>query len=133
LVVPPGKDSHVTAEWTRVGDASDEPRAGRADVRVRDDLREDRGRVSARGRPADFNQAVEHQLAALKASGHEREVDKGAKEHLFNRLAPFYTSMVIYVAAFLLACGFWFNFAEWTRSLRHETDLPRVRDPFRRV
>lgn len=114
LVVPPGKDSHVTSEWTRVGDALMNHVRGEplseyvmTYAKIADAFRA--------GRPADFNQAVEHQLAALKASGHEREVDKGAKEHLFNRLAPFYTSMVIYVAAFLLACGFWFNFAEWTR------------------
>jgi len=114
LVIPPARDSHVTADWTRVSDAITEHVRGQplADTvltyaKMADSFRD--------GRAEDFNEAVERQRATLAANGHSRELSKGQKEQLFNRLAPFYTSMVIYVTAFLLACGFWFTFAEWSR------------------
>ena len=30
-------------------------------------------------------------------------------------MAPFYSALIIYVAAFLFAIFYWFNFAEWSR------------------
>jgi cytochrome c-type biogenesis protein CcsB len=42
-------------------------------------------------------------------------VVKADRENFFNRLEPFYKAMVIYVTAFLLACGFWFNLSDWLR------------------
>ncbi|HTH46490.1 MAG TPA: cytochrome c biogenesis protein CcsA [Candidatus Limnocylindria bacterium] len=43
------------------------------------------------------------------------DMTKSGREVFFNRLAPFYKAMIIYLAAFLCAVGFWFNFAEWLR------------------
>jgi len=41
---------------------------------------------------------------------------KSSREVFFNRVAPFYNTMPLYVGAFLLACFYWFNFAEWARK-----------------
>lgn len=44
------------------------------------------------------------------------DLGKAGREVFFNRLAPFYSTMPIYLIAFLLGCFFWFNFAEWARK-----------------
>ncbi len=65
--------------------------------------------------PMEFNSA----LAAYRLSLGQRfssELEKGRSEFFFNRFAPFYKAMVIYVLAFLLACASWFNFSPWLRK-----------------
>jgi ABC-type transport system involved in cytochrome c biogenesis permease subunit len=54
------------------------------------------------------------QLAANPAVA--PDLKKASREVFFNRLAPFYNTMPVYVIAFLLGCFYWFNFAEWARK-----------------
>ena len=42
---------------------------------------------------------------------------KASREVFFNRLSPFYNTMPVYVAAFLLVCVYWFRFTEGARKL----------------
>ncbi len=67
--------------------------------------------------PAAFNAAVsafQAKLAANPAMG--PDLKKASAEVFFNRLAPFYNAMPLYVVAFLLACYYWFHFSEWARK-----------------
>jgi ABC-type transport system involved in cytochrome c biogenesis permease subunit len=41
---------------------------------------------------------------------------KSAREQLYNGFAPFSKAASLYIVAFLFGCGFWFNFAEWSRQ-----------------
>lgn len=69
------------------------------------------------GNPTEFNSAVaryQQQLAANPVVAPDRA--KASREVFFNRMAPFYNTMPLYVGAFLLACFYWFNFAEWARK-----------------
>ena len=44
------------------------------------------------------------------------DLGKAGRETFFNRLAPFYNTMPLYLIAFLLGCYYWFNFSEWARK-----------------
>lgn len=66
------------------------------------------------GDVADFNAALVDYRRALGTSL-AADLRKGRNETFFNHMAPFYTSLVIYVAAFLFAIFYWFNFDEWSR------------------
>lgn len=61
-----------------------------------------------------FNQAVSDYRQWL-AQRMEKPVKKAKAEQLFNNFEPFYKAMIIYVAAFLLACVYWFNLSPWLR------------------
>jgi ABC-type transport system involved in cytochrome c biogenesis permease subunit len=65
------------------------------------------------GNHAAFNQDVDA-LAGWFAKGHPIAVKRASFEFLFNQLDPFTHSMVLYVLAFLLACGSWLA---WSRTL----------------
>ena len=58
------------------------------------------------GDAAKFAQ-VSRDLRESLDSSYPRIMRKASFEHGFNRFAPFYRSMVLYVIAFLLACFFW--------------------------
>jgi ABC-type transport system involved in cytochrome c biogenesis permease subunit len=60
---------------------------------------------------AEFNKQVVMYRASL-VSEVDRALLKSGREQLFNRMEPFYVTMVIYLLAFVLACAFWFNLAE---------------------
>ena len=66
------------------------------------------------GNSIEFNAAVA-EYSRYCADSIPAETKKAGREVFFNRFAPFYNAMIIYVAAFLCAVGFWFNFAEWLR------------------
>lgn len=68
----------------------------------------------AQDRPAEFNQAVAGYTTWLQKD-FQKEVRKGDSEYFFNHWQPFYLAMTIYVFAFLLACGSWFNWSDWLR------------------
>jgi ABC-type transport system involved in cytochrome c biogenesis permease subunit len=51
----------------------------------------------------------------LQGKGLLKEINKGRSEFFFNRFAPFYKSMTIYVVALLLGCAVWLN---WSDGLR---------------
>jgi len=66
---------------------------------------------------ANLPEVFEREVNALASSmaAHETEaVNRSSFECLFNRIAPFYQSMVLYVLVFLLVCGSWLG---WSRSL----------------
>lgn len=45
------------------------------------------------------------------------DVTKSERETFFNRMAPFYHALVMYIAAFLAALFFWFRFSETARQI----------------
>ena len=113
LVVPPHHDSGPRDEWMRTGDVLIEaargetlPQAVRAYATMTSAFRQ--------GRVADFNQAVTDYRASL-APKFAPELKKATQESFFNRMQPFYNSMVIYTLAFLLACFSWFNLSDVLR------------------
>ena len=65
------------------------------------------------GNHAAFNQDVAS-LAGWLAKGQPTAVKRASFEHFFNQVDPFTHSMVLYVLAFLLACGSWLA---WSRTL----------------
>jgi ABC-type transport system involved in cytochrome c biogenesis permease subunit len=65
------------------------------------------------GNWALFNQQVDLLTGAL-AKEQSNATNRAAFEFLFNRVDPFTHSMVLYVLAFLLACGSWLG---WSRPL----------------
>ncbi len=68
----------------------------------------------AKGDAAGFNAAVTEHRSMLN-SIFPREVAKAAREQAFNRAEPFYSAMVLYLAAFVLAGIFWFTLSEPVR------------------
>ena len=58
------------------------------------------------GNASLFNQHAAD-LAAWMTKNEPRETNRAAYEFLFNRLAPFYQAMGLYVLAFLLVCASW--------------------------
>lgn len=65
-------------------------------------------------RVEDFNQSLA-QLTTWMQKDFNPELVKGRNEYLFNHFQPFYLALTIYVMAFLLACGSWFNWSDWLR------------------
>jgi ABC-type transport system involved in cytochrome c biogenesis permease subunit len=72
------------------------------------------GDAFAAGNIADFNSALAD-YSRLCADQVPADVAKARHEVFFNRMAPFYNALIIYIAAFLCAIAYWFNFAEWLR------------------
>jgi ABC-type transport system involved in cytochrome c biogenesis permease subunit len=64
--------------------------------------------------PAEFNRALAD-YRALLAGKIPALAGNARAEHYFNHLQPFYSALVLYVAAFLLACAFWFKLSEGLR------------------
>jgi ABC-type transport system involved in cytochrome c biogenesis permease subunit len=67
-----------------------------------------------RDEPVAFNREVAGYNALLSAGPVGKAADKAGFEVFFNRFAPFYVCMVLYVLVFLLACFSWLG---WTRPL----------------
>ncbi len=65
--------------------------------------------------PAQFNQAVANYRAWMQGNGLHAELKQGGDEALFDQVAPFYKSMVIYVAAMVAGCLFWINLSQPVR------------------
>jgi len=57
---------------------------------------------------------VASQYSAALAREHPRAAGRSHYEEFFNQAQPFYHCMVLYVAAFLIACGSWLG---WSKSL----------------
>ena len=112
LVLPPAATG---GQWRRMCDALlDLPRANTPAL---DDAMRDYVRMSAAlsdNKPDDFNAAL-RDLKSLCVSGQPKAVAKARAEGFFNQMEPFYSAMVIYVLAGLLAMCFWFNLAETLR------------------
>ncbi len=66
---------------------------------------------------AGFNTALAAYRQSLAANpAVAGDLGKAAREVFFNRLAPFYNTMPLYLIAFLLGCYYWFNFSERARK-----------------
>ena len=106
-VVPPRDPEGSREAWTSVGEALvDAPRDGG----IPDPVRRYAAIVAAfrSGKADAFNRAVLAYRSSL-APGFLKELTKARREAFFNRLQPFYSAMVLYVIAFLLACLSWVN------------------------
>jgi ABC-type transport system involved in cytochrome c biogenesis permease subunit len=67
-----------------------------------------------RSETAAFNQQVAEYRQWLDARVGP-ELAKSGRESFYNRLQPFYRSLLMYLVAFLFGCAFWFNFSEGLR------------------
>ena len=113
LVIPPHPPERGRDAWSRMGES--------LMVHVRGEPLPPAvghwARIATAFRTGDvpgFNAAITDYRRSL-GGGLEKELLKGQRETFFNRMAPFYSALIIYVAAFLFAIFYWFNFAEWSR------------------
>jgi ABC-type transport system involved in cytochrome c biogenesis permease subunit len=60
-----------------------------------------------------FNNKLREYQDYLKNNGFTIELSKTSKEFAFNNFDPFYKCEILYVLAFLLACGGWLTLAKW--------------------
>lgn len=112
LVIPP-MDPHRGREgWQNMGTALLEAVHGTG-IHPAAPLLAKIGNAYRQSLPAEFNLAVGEYAAWLQQKGLTKEIAKGQREFFFNHLRPFYTSMVIYVLAFLLASFSWLNNTQW--------------------
>ncbi|MBA4148389.1 MAG: cytochrome c biogenesis protein CcsA [Verrucomicrobia bacterium] len=70
----------------------------------------------AQNEPEQFNQALANYKVWLQSNNLLSEMKKGRQEFLFNRVEFFYKSIIIYVAALLLAGVYWINRSEALRK-----------------
>ncbi|MFO1459130.1 MAG: cytochrome c biogenesis protein CcsA [Verrucomicrobiota bacterium] len=113
LIIPPHHPERDRDGWSRMGEVlmahvrgEALPPSVAAWARMSDAFQSGNG--------PDFVKSVEDYRRSLPA-GLQAELTKGHRETFFNRMAPFYDALVIYVAAFLFAIFYWFHFAEWSR------------------
>jgi ABC-type transport system involved in cytochrome c biogenesis permease subunit len=78
------------------------------------------------GQVEAFNGAVARYRGYLESLRLGNALAKAAREQRYNGFAPFSKAASLYLVAFLFGCGFWFNFAEWSRK----TSLNLVRLAF---
>ena len=60
-----------------------------------------------------FNNKLREYQDYLKNNGFTIELSKTGKEFAFNNFDPFYKCEILYVLAFLMACGGWLSLAKW--------------------
>ncbi len=113
LIVPPANPAASREDWQNMGAALLRLVHGGP---VHPAVQAYAGMATAyrQDRVADFNQAVAGYRQWLEAD-FKQELRKSQHEHFFNQWRPFYLAMTIYVVAFLLACGSWFNWSDWLR------------------
>jgi ABC-type transport system involved in cytochrome c biogenesis permease subunit len=113
FLVPPHHPESRKDEWMRTGETLIETVRGQA-LHPALNYYATMAVAFRQQQPAEFNRAlVEYQ--GFLSGKLPAETRKAKAEHYFNHLETFYTAMVLYVAAFLLACGFWFNLNEGLR------------------
>jgi ABC-type transport system involved in cytochrome c biogenesis permease subunit len=112
LIIPP-KTGKKQEDWANIGTTLKEtlrggeiPQAALAYARMADGY----GNQS----PSNFNNAV-NEYRGFLAGNYTPELKKGAQENFFNHYAPFITSIVVYLVAFLFGCAFWVTWSPWTR------------------
>ena len=114
LPVPPGKETPgKREEWLSIGasllqalQSGSLDAVTRMHLKLGDDYRN--GRVPA------FNEQV-RSISGWMASHDPIAAGRTSFEELFNRVAPFYQAMILYVLAFLLLCSFWIRGNEGLR------------------
>ena len=114
LLVPPLDPAHARDDWRNVGKSlTDALHDGQVHPAIfAFAAMADAYRVS---RPSDFNRAVSDYRLWLETKKFDTELKKGIQESFFNRVEPFYKSMIIYVVALLFGCAFWLNSPDWVR------------------
>ena len=114
LPIPPGKETpSKREEWLSLGESLLQAlQSGSLDAVAGMHLR--LGDAYRNGRVAAFNEQV-RALTTWMASHDPNAAGRASFEALFNRVAPFYQAMVLYVLSFLLLCGFWIRGTEGLR------------------
>jgi len=110
LAVPPA--SARQGEWHSVGESLVQPIAA-AEIHPVVKMYAQLGDAYRAGNRIVFNQHVDH-LSSWIAKEQPTAAKRTSFEFLFNQIDPFTHSMVLYVLAFLLACGSWLA---WNRTL----------------
>ena len=118
-VIPPGKGSK--ASWqslsANIFHSITNSAAASNDWKIEFDTatKSYAGMVSAyaKGDAAGFNSTLADYHDVLKKNGHSTALSKTGKEFAFNNFDPFYKCEILYVLAFLLACGGWLTLAKW--------------------
>ena len=110
LAVPPA--SARQGEWHSVGESLVQPIAA-AEIHPVVKMYAQLGDAYRAGNRIVFNQHVDH-LSSWIAKEQPTAAKRTSFEFLFNQVDPFTHSMVLYVLAFLLACGSWLA---WNRTL----------------
>jgi len=110
LILPPDGST----QWRRMGDALlDAPRNGNGVDDAMRDYAKMAGALAA-DKPEEFNSALRDYRSSL-VPAQTRALAKARAEVFFNQMQPFYSAMVIYVLAGLLAIFSWFNLSETLR------------------
>lgn len=114
LIIPPSKPSQDRDAWSNMGTSLIESFAS-GEFHPATGYFATMATASRNARPADFNRALGEYRQWLAGQGLIPELNKGRREFFFNQFEPFYKSMLIYICALLLGCGFWLNFSEPVR------------------
>ena len=114
LTVPPQRADMSRDNWTDMGNTLSNSVIHEAKLDPVAKHYADMVTAYRQNQPEAFNQAVADYQSWLN-QWFSQESRKGRSEYFFNHFEPFYLAMIMYVTAFLLACGFWFNWAEWLR------------------
>ena len=110
-VVPPLDPAEARDNWQTVGASLLESGPQRPDSSRRDQLRRDGHGLSPAASREAFNRAVAELPAWLAPQICARKCGKGRAEFYFNDMKPFLHAMIIYIFAFVLACGALLTFA----------------------
>jgi ABC-type transport system involved in cytochrome c biogenesis permease subunit len=113
LIIPSPHPEHARDDWSNVGSSL----IANAQGTPLNPAITHYARMTAAyraGQTDAFNQAVREYRDDLRPS-YAAELSKCEHEFFYNRFQAFYQAMILYVAAFLLACACWFNGAEWMR------------------
>jgi ABC-type transport system involved in cytochrome c biogenesis permease subunit len=113
FLIPPHHPENRKDEWMRTGETLLESVRGQA-LHPALNYYARMAVAFRQQQPTEFNKALTEYRGFLDGKL-PAETKKARAEHYFNHLQTFYTAMVLYVAAFLLACGFWFNLHEGLR------------------
>ncbi|MDP6753735.1 MAG: cytochrome c biogenesis protein CcsA [Verrucomicrobiota bacterium] len=118
-VIPPGNDSN--ASWRSLNSSlfHSITNAAAADndwkIEIDPAAKAYAGMLTAykNDKPEEFNNALAGYRDYLGKNGHSTALGKTGKEFAFNNFDPFYKCEILYVLAFLLACGGWLTLAKW--------------------
>jgi len=113
FLIPPHRSGSGPSEWMRTGDSLMEAvRSGEVSPAVVHYAK--MATAFRQNQPTAFNRALTDYRAFLAADP-ASHAGKARAEHYFNHLQTFYSALVLYVGAFILACCFWFKLSEGLR------------------
>jgi len=118
-VIPAGKGDQVAWQSLSANVWNSITNAAAADsnwkIEFADATKSYAGMISAYAKAdaAGFNRELADYREQLVKDGFSTEAAKTHKEFAFNNFDPFYKCEILYVLAFLLACGGWLTLAKW--------------------